>query len=212
MKTILKILFLSGIIGITAFSCGNEKQPRPNPLPGDTLSAKEAFPNQVGDSWSYSVFDSTTLKTQTVVVKIVGDTLFSNGDRFKIWEYRYPDKTDTGYVNIVNDTINFNFKSGFYNTKYTFPLYVGKSWLSGKSGSTHSSTVEKIESITVPAGTFKDCYQIKTTIVGYNYGLVTNDWFMPGVGFIQHHINERSFGPADIQVWKLVNYTIVNQN
>jgi len=38
MKTILKILFLSGIIGITAFSCGNEKQP---PI---ILQQKKLFP------------------------------------------------------------------------------------------------------------------------------------------------------------------------
>lgn len=211
MKTTIKILFLSGLIGLMAFSCRQNTNVSPNPPKSDTVTVA-TFPNQIGDSWTYSVLDSTTLKVQTVVVKVVGDTVFSNGGKFKIWEYRYPDKIDTGYVNIEGDTVHFNFKSGFYNTKYTFPLYEGKSWLSGKSGSTHSSTVENIESITVPAGTFKDCYQIKTTIVGYNYGLVTNDWFMPGVGFIQHHIYERSFGPVDIQVWKLVNYMIVNQN
>ena len=192
-------------------SCRRENPILPNPPSYDTIVA-DTFPNQIGDRWTYSVFDSTTLKTQTVLVKIIGDTVFSNNEKFKIWEYFYPDKRDTAYVNIVGDTVNFNFKSGFYNTKYTFPLYVGKSWLSGKSGSTHSSTVEKIESLTVPAGTFKDCYQIKTTIAGYNYVLITENWFMPKIGFIQHHINKRSFGPADIQIWKLVNYNLVNQN
>ena len=211
MKTILKILLLSGLIALMALSCAQNNTVSPNPPKSDTITVA-TFPNQIGDRWTYSVFDSTTLKTQTVLVKIIGDTVFSNNEKFKIWEYFYPDKRDTAYVNIVGDTVNFNFKSGFYNTKYTFPLYVGKSWLSGKSGSTHSSTVEKIESLTVPAGTFKDCYQIKTTIAGYNYVLITENWFMPKIGFIQHHINKRSFGPADIQIWKLVNYNLVNQN
>ncbi len=120
MKTTIKILFLSGLIGLMAFSCRQNTNVSPIPPKSDTITVA-TFPNQIGDSWTYSVLDSTTLKVQTVVVKVVGNTVFSNGGKFKIWEYRYPDKIDTGYVNIVGDTVNFNFKSGFYNTKYTFP-------------------------------------------------------------------------------------------
>ena len=211
MKTILKILFLSGIIGITAFSCGNEKQPLPYPLPTDHLTAKEAFPNQVGDRWTYSVFDSTTQTTQTVEVKIVGDTIFENGEKFKIWEYRFPDKIDTEYVNIVGDTVRLNKKYGFFNTMYIFPLYPGKSWLSG-NGTIHTATVEKIETITVPAGIFKNSYDIKTKNTSYNYALIIDNWFKPKVGIIQKYIYEFNMAPPDRQTWKLVNYKLTNQN
>jgi len=37
MKTILKILFLFGIIGVMAFSCGKEKQLPPNQAEGKLL-------------------------------------------------------------------------------------------------------------------------------------------------------------------------------
>lgn len=212
MKTTIRILMLSGLLALMVFfSCDRNNNATPNPSKSDTV-AIAAFPNQIGDSWTYSVFDSITLKTQTVVVKITGDTVFSNNEKFKVWEYFYPDKRETVYVNIVGDTVNFNFKYGFYNTKYIFPLFFGKSWLSGKPGINPPTIVENVESLTLPAGTFNDCYQIKTTLASYNYVLITTNWFMPGVGFVQKHIFERNLGLADVQTWKLEKYTVVNQN
>ena len=211
MKTTKRILMLSGLLALMAFtfSCGQNNNATPNPSKSDTV-AVAAFPNQIGDSWTYSVFDSTTLKTQTVVVKITGDTIFSNNEKFKVWEYHYPDKIDTGYVNIVENTLNLNTKDSFYNTKYIFPLYPGKSWLSGIGGFYHNSTVEKIDTVTVPAGSFIDCYDIRTEIAANNYALIEDSWLKPKVGIIYKRSWEHNNGYFDIKIWKLVSYTLVN--
>ncbi len=204
MKTILKILFLSGIIGITAFSCGNEKQPRPNPLPTDHPEAKEAFPNQIGDRWTYSVFDSTTRTTQTVEMKIVGDSLFKNGKTYKIWQYNLLGKMKANYVNITADTV------GIYNSiykTYVFPLFLNKSWIKPGPG---ISKVVKIETVIVPAGTFNDCYVIHRLTLSYNYVLDEYVWLKPRIGIIKRQTYERDFGPPTYRVWKLMSYHLVN--
>ncbi len=202
MKTTLKILLLSGIIGITAFSCGNEKQPLPNPLPANHLTAKEAFPNQIGDSWTYSVFDSITRTTQTVEMKIVGDSLFKNGKTYKIWQYDLSGKK-ADYVNITGDTIGI-YTPLIFKT-YVFPFYLNKSWIRlGKC------KIIKIETINVPAGTFNDCYVIHRLTLSYNYVLDEYVWFKPLVGIIKRQAYERDLGVQTNRVWKLTDYHLVN--
>jgi len=204
MKTILKILFLSGIIGITAFSCGNEKQPRPNPLPTDHLTAKEAFPNQVGDRWTYSVLDTINKTTQTVVMRISRDSFFKNGKTYKIWQYRLFGKNRTNYVNITADTVGI-FNSNSIHKTYLFPLYLNKSWTGpGKC------KVIKIETVTVPAGTFKNCYVIHRVSLSYNYRLDEYVWLKPHVGIIKRQTFEYNFAPPTYRVWKLTDYHLVN--
>ena len=189
-------------------SCRRENPILPNPPSNDTIVA-ETFPNQIGDRWTYSVFDSIHKTNQTVVVKIVGDTIFKNGEKFKIWVYNYPYKTDTGYVNIVGDTVRLNTKYGILNTMYLFPLYKDKSWLSGL-GMNLTTKVEKIEIITVPAGIFNNCYDIQTVIASYNYVLIQDNWFEPKVGIIQKHIYENNLGHSRREMWKLASYKLTN--
>lgn len=200
--------------------CSNENQILPPPAPNDTLStgklsAKEAFPNQIGDSWTYSAYDSSSQTAKTIVQRIIGDTIFKNGEKFTIRVYQYPFNSyrgivnlyaktlDTEYVNINGDTVNLNTKYGFYDRKYLFPLFPGKSWRID-----HLSKIEKVETITVPAGTFDSCYDIRTVISSFNYGLIIDDWFKPKVGIVQKYIYEMNFAPPDIQLWKLENYKL----
>lgn len=204
MKITLKILLLSGIIGITAFSCRKEKQPLPNPLPANHLTAKEAFPNQIGDRWIYSVFDSTTRTTQTVEVKIVGDSLFKNGKTYKIWQYNLSGKK-ADYVNITADTVQII--SPLIYKAYVFPLFFNKAWTGPAPG---KCKIIKIETINVPAGTFNDCYVIHRLTLSYNYVLDEYVWFKPLVGIIKRQAYERDLGAQTNRVWKLMSYHLVN--
>lgn len=195
MKTLTRILALSGLLALMAFSCGQK-----NPIsPNNQLGAKESFPNQVGDSWTYSVFDSIHKTTQTVVMKIVGDTLFKNGKTYKIWQYDLSGKK-ANYVNINGDTVGIY--TPFIFKLYVFPLNLNKSWFTTK--------VIKIETVSVPAGIFHNCYVIHRLISGYNYGLDEYVWLKPRIGIIKRQTYERYFGPATYHVWKLMDYKLTN--
>jgi len=201
MKITLKILILSGLIGLMAFSCGQNNSVTPNPPKSDTATIA-AFPNQIGDSWTYSVFDSIKKTTQTVVMKIVGDSLFKEGKTYKIWQYDLSGKK-ADYVNITGDTIEIYTPLIFKS--YVFPIYLNKSW--SKPG---DCKVTKIETINVPAGTFNNCYIIHRIIASPNYVLDEYVWFKPGVGVIKRQANEIDLGVRTNRVWKLMSYHLVN--
>jgi len=204
MKTTLKILLLSGLIGLTALGCGQNNTVSPNPLPSDSLSAKEAFPNRIGDSWTYSVFDSIKKTTQTVVMKIVGDSLFKNGKTYKIWQYDLSGKK-AYYVNITADTVQII--SPLIYKAYVFPLFFNKAWTGPAPG---KCKITKIETLNVPAGTFKNCYVIHREVAVTNYFLDEYVWFKPHVGVIKRQAYERDLGAQTNRVWKLMSYHLGN--
>lgn len=224
MKTLPKILFLTGFVGLLWMGCSRQVQPTPQPVPtpGDTistgnLSAIDAFPNQTGDSWTYTAYDSIDKITKTINVKIIGDTVFTSGKSGNIRTYNYPFDTgygsqnvaartlDTEYVSVDANSVNFIAKDAFYSRRYVFPLYAGKTWQVP-----HLTSVVKVETITVPAGKFTKCFDIRTVIPSYNYVLIIEDWLKPKVGIVQRYIYERDMAPPDIQVWKLKSYKLTN--
>jgi len=81
-----------------------------------------------------------------------------------------------------------------FDTDYLYPLKVGDKWpYTGSSGSLgrednmYAYHVEGVEDVTVPAGTFKDCFKIVFRTVPDH----TIEWFHPDIGIVKavyrHH-------------------------
>ena len=85
--------------------------------------------------------------------------------------------------------------------EYIFPIQVGSRWGDPESLARKDKMyiffVEKIEDITVPAGTFKNCFKI----VHYTLPDETIQWFCPYVGIVR--LEYRHHGPIDNLVSEL---------
>lgn len=171
------------------------------------------FPNKIGDSWTYS-YTGSNGSSHVIQVKIVARGKLPNGETANIWQYKYPNFTDSVWV-MSNDTVaKFYYKPccgrmPSQKLRLLFPLEVGNSWhTSAAYGDT--TTVLSHAAITVPAGTFKDVYKISKT-VGYVTNSWTKDtlWFQNKVGLIMKSQAEFSLGPMPGNgKWKLQSYSV----
>ncbi len=165
------------------------------------------FPNDIGDEWKYFYYDSLSSYSDTVLVRIKGDTVFNENRTAKKWEYIYKNKTEYRYVEVLIDTVRIftNLSYLWQTTKFILPLRVGNGWR-GDFVSDTSYVVRK-ESISVLAGHFAECYLIKETWGALNdYGKVLT-WFVPGIGIVKKHHLGWSFGMAN-KYWELLEYKI----
>ncbi len=213
MKTILKILLLSGIIGIIAIGCGKEKQ-----LPSNQKAA-EVFPNKIGYQWTYRL---TTYNGNigTVKVIIVSQGTLPNGTNAKIWKYTYiyPSRTYIDTVWVSSNTNDVRIYDNpcwtctntmpFERLRYILPLNVGKSWFTNAAYGDTTKVLDQ-KSVFVPAGTFSNVFRLSK-----NRGYVTNSWtndtiyFKEHVGLVKLNQNEFILGPViGNGVWELINYS-----
>ncbi len=212
MRTILKILLLSGIIGIIAIGCGKEKQ-----LPSNQKAA-EVFPNKTGDQWTYKL-TTYNADIDTVKVEIVSQGKLPNGANAKIWKYTYiyPSLTytDTVWVSSNNNEVRIydnpcrtcTGKMPFERLRYILPLKVGKFWLTNAAYGDTTKVLDQ-ENVSVPAGTFSNVFRL-SKVRGYVTNSWTNDtiYFKEHVGLVKFSQNEFILGPLiGNGVWELINY------
>ena len=164
------------------------------------------FPNNAGNYWVYSFYDSLANKSDILTITIVGQTPDKSAS---IWQFKYSDRIDTQYVTISQDTVIFapavNSPWSSYNTKIPFPLLIGNKWRGNYLND--SSYVAEINSISVPAGSFSNAYKIVEGWGGFNdYGSIIS-WFVPKVGIVRRYHKGVSFGLAN-DTFTLVSYNI----
>jgi hypothetical protein len=193
------LFFVFIVLLILNVSCKNSATSTTTAIPAD-------FPNNIGNKWVYSFYDSLSNKSDYLTITIVGQTADKSA---AIWQFKYPDRIDTQYVSASHDTIQFNpyiSSSWFsYNNKIPFPLQVGNGWRGNYAND--STYVAEINSITVPAGTFTNAYKIVEGWGGFNdYGLIIT-WFVPKVGIVSRYHKGWSFGMAN-ETFTLVSYNI----
>src|ERR1035437_4544851 len=133
-------------------SCNNSSTLTTEPFSPD-------FPNNIGNKWVYSFYDSLSNKSDYLTITIVGQTADKSA---AIWQFKYPDRIDTQYVTVSGDTVRFSpyISSSWssYNNKIPFPLKVGNNWKGDYGNDTNY--VAEINSIIVPAGSFSNAYKI----------------------------------------------------
>ncbi|HWK04536.1 MAG TPA: hypothetical protein VNS58_12940 [Puia sp.] len=185
----------------------------------------EVFPNEVGDHWTYQFrgYGSSADKIDSINVDIIGQILLPDGGHARIWLYRYPNGVDTNYV--VSDEKMVKIYYGYYNYcnpctgimprekfKYSFPLEMGKSWITGDQ---YGDTIKAISksSVTVPAGTFLNTSLLinlpgKSKFIG-NFHRKDSIWYTPYIGVIKRRQNEFDLRPMPGNgIWELSGYSL----
>ncbi len=198
VKYIFSVIFL---LLVLLYSCNDSIT---NPTNENAITD---FPNKIGDEWKYFYYDSLTSSADTVIVSIVSDTTFNVNKTAKVWKYTFRNKIEYYFVEILNDTVRIfhSLESFWDNTKFVFPLKVGKKWR-GDFVNDSSSVIDR-DSISVLAGHFRDSYLIQEGWGALNdYGRVLTN-FVPGIGIVKKHHLGWSFGTAN-NYWELMEYKL----
>lgn len=173
-------------------ACGDDGGPGPTP-------PQVNFPMAEGNSWTY------TDGKEPATLTITGEARHASGKDVRIffWTYSSGENADSGteYGLQKVDALFWypDLQGGAYYQVLKYPPKLGDSWLFDPFTTTRASYVLK-ESVTVPKGTFKDCFCAEVKGEG---GAFQRIWFKRGVGFIQYKDS------AGFQL-QLVDYSLVN--
>lgn len=184
MKRIVIVMVIAvSFVGMILLGCGQ----------GGGSSSDEGgveyYPHTSGHSWQYSTVPILgTYITTFEGTKIVGDVetqmlkttsvLTAGGSIYHEMYYKITDAAVTSYGSDTPTTETATYLS--------FPLKVGKSWIYNvTNGDDAIVTVLAKETVTVPAGTFSNCFKISSTRESWG-NTQTWEWFAPNVGYIKN--------------------------
>lgn len=175
--------------------------------------ASEYFPNKIGNYWQYTVYDSSLQKQYDVTVSITATKKLVDGIDAYIWQYQYPDKTDTNYVRLDADTIKLYDKFRietfrglqFPINTYVLPFKNEQRW-DGKLLAVDSSYVTSLASISTVSETFINGFNIYHYYLGPNIEYVDNYGFISNIGIVKMYLNHYNFAPRNKQIWQLKKY------
>ncbi len=167
-----------------------------------------SFPNKVGDSWVYAVYDSLNSTVDTLTVNIVGTTT-GNGKDLTIWVRESNTYKDTLYVNVDNKTVYF-YEDAFPNVAdhiFVFPLEKGKIW-TNPDQVRDSSIVKDKEAVSVPADNFTDAFRIERNWGGFNVYGYSITWFVENIGIVKMYRRIQGFDNIK-ETWELLSYNVL---
>lgn len=178
----------------------------------DSLELSQ-FPLQVNASWKYRVFDNEincfAECYDTCIITILDSVLDRGGIIRSNWLFDYPDE---GKVIINSLDQNKLFLQWHHYAVYfslEFPLTVGKQWTDGALINSSVRVVGR-QTVTTPAGTFKDAYYL----TGYTRSILEPGanfeiWIAKDYGIVKlNHVGE-PMGTNEDKTWLLNSY---NQN
>lgn len=158
------------------------------------------FPLAVGNQWEYSITQTITLtspdttwdNTGNSVTEITGETTLDNDNPVleqvttTTWDDTLmTDTIDTTYIEETEDyMLIYNNKADTDpDTSLMLPIEVANTWtVYSDSADTMTAYVVAKAIVTVPAGSYDDCWQIEYTFGGG----VNTDWFAPDFGIVRH--------------------------
>ncbi len=222
LKMLITILLSAGLL---ASSCHkdttpSDTKPPVNPVnpPHATPTASEYFPNSVGDSWEYYVYDSSQfngIPEYTVTVKITNIQKLVDGKDAAVWQYQYPWGIDTNYVRLTGDTVKI-FSLAYSSTigylqfpgrKFLLPFKDGQQWYGDLYGvSTYNVTAMPI--VKTNFYEFDSSFRIYNQYAGPNIEYEDEFWFRPNIGMVQIHYHEYNLGPIYRVLWQLKKYSL----
>lgn len=160
------------------------------------------FPLAVGNKWDYSLTQTTTMTlpdttfvmTGASTTEITDETTLDNGTEVfqqittttyddtlmqECVDTTYIEKLDT-YILIYDDKADTD-----PDTSLLLPIEEGNTWtVYSDSADTMTAEVLGKEDMTVPAGTYEDCWKIEYTFTG----ATNTDWFAPDFGIVKHEM------------------------
>lgn len=177
----------------------------------DNVITFSEFPNEVGNHWRYD-YKPFNGPTGFIDVDIIGTSSLPGGQAAKIWVYKTLNYTDTNFVVFDGQTAtiyrrsNRGSTSPFYRkTHYLFPLQIGNVWVSQLD----SIRVFANSTLTVPAGTFENTFELSKRGQGPN--IMTRDtiWFTPHTGMTKLKQIEIDLGLVPLNgIWELLEYSL----
>jgi len=159
------------------------------------------FPLVVGNVWNYDLLYTmmavdTTEYTGTSTTEITQETTLDNDvDVFEqvtttVWDDTtvMVNSVDTTYIQETEDYILVynDLADTEPDTSLVLPIEEGNTW-TVYADTTDTLTADVIgqEDVTVPAGTYADCWDIMYTSLGQTQ----DDWFAPDVGIVRQYMS-----------------------
>ncbi|UCC12942.1 MAG: hypothetical protein JSW02_05295 [candidate division WOR-3 bacterium] len=161
--------------------------------------AENFFPLAVGNVWNYDLLYTemnvdTTEYTGTSTTEITQETTLDNDVAVfeQVTTMVWDDTTmntwvDTTYIRETEDyiLIYYDLADTEPDTSLVLPVEEGNTW-TVYADTTDTLTAEVVgqEDVTVPAGTYTDCWNVAYTSLGQ----AQDDWFAPEVGVVRQHM------------------------
>ncbi|NOR16230.1 hypothetical protein GQ543_00760 [candidate division WOR-3 bacterium] len=170
------------------------------------------YPLSVGNEWNYNMSMTRTTPTDTTVetgsdkLEITAETTLDNGTAVFEWvltitfdDTLVPDIIDTSYIEETEDYIlQYDAKTDTVpsDTMLALPLETGKTWADYE--------VMGQEDVTVPAGTFNDCWEVRE--VDDEFTLYV--YWAPDVGAVRLNDNAVDADTTYEMLMELETYTV----
>lgn len=170
------------------------------------------YPLSVGNEWNYNMSMTRTTPTDTTVetgsdkLEITAETTLDNGTAVFEWvltitfdDTLVPDIIDTSYIEETEDYIlQYDAKADTVpsDTMLALPLETGKTWADYE--------VMGQEDVTVPAGTFNDCWEVRE--VDDEFTLYV--YWAPDVGAVRLNDNAVDADTTYEMLMELETYTV----
>ena len=205
----MKILFLNLTVLFLILGCQKNKS---------NIISSESFPNKVGDSWHYLVYDTTLVYNDTtafsqynVDVTIIADTTLPGGIPATVWKYQYPSHADTSFVIVRGDTIKFLYNVNISSLikQYIIPFNVNSSWPYSYCNLNEVKVTERA-TIRVGQTDFLNSFHL-TGGAGCPDGMFgVDEWFADNIGLVKSYYNP--YGELiitkHITRWLLMSYSL----
>jgi hypothetical protein len=180
-----KLIWLLPVIALI-ISCGGD-------------DAENFFPLTVGNVWNYDLLYTmmgvdTTEYTGTSTTEITQETTLDNDIAVfeqvttTVWDdTSMTDWVDTTYIQETEDYILIynDLADTEPDTSLALPFEAGNTWtVYADTADTMTAEVIGQDDVTVPAGSYTDCWDVEYTSLGQTQ----DDWFAMDVGVVRQHM------------------------
>ncbi len=187
---------------LALINCADDHAVKPEQILQGISLGSSYFPNEIGDTWVYDVFDSTRQSRYYVTVEVSGITTVK-GNPAKMWTMKYPYEIDTCYV-VVLDSSRIVYNQDKYSVadNYIIPIKTNKAWQG--AWIFDNFRVAGSDSVTLPDKRKLLGFHIVERGTSPNYLRLKDEWFVPYLGRTNFYRYEYHNGPANNKSWKLV--------
>ncbi len=166
---------------------------------GSEDTADGFLPIAVGNIWTYDmayrmIVIDTTEYLGTSTTEITSETVTNNNvEVFEqvttmVWDdTMMTNSVDTTYIQVTDDyVLIYNDLADIApDTSLVLPIEQGNTWtVYADAADTMTAEVIEQADVTVPAGSYEDCWDIQYTSLGQTQ----DNWFADGVGIVRHRM------------------------
>ena len=207
----MKTVIFSFILILLAAGCRKSNN-------NSNMASNEIFPDKVGDTWRYLVYDTTVagnvpkaVSQYNVDVSIVADTTLPGGIIATMWKYQYPSFADTSFVILKGDTIQFlnNTINLSLIKQYVIPFSVNSSWPNPLCDHSQVTVIERTDAV-VGQAHFLNSFHLLSHSGCPDFSFVEDEWMVDNIGLVQSYFNPSGsfIITTHITNWLLMSYDL----